>query len=375
MPQARRGPVRPKLQPAASFQHCPRCGHGPGVPVEGGLLSCRACGFHFHFNPACAAGVLVEDEAGRLLLLRRSQEPARGAFGFPGGFVDAGESVDAAIRRETREETGLEIEELEYLGGWPNLYAWRGLEYPVLDLFFTARARSGSTASARHEVDECVWAFAEAIDPATLAFPTTRAAFARYCERHAIGADALTPADSSGHQLHVALLEPEIHWNTGNAGRTCLAAGAQLHLVEPLGFSLDERELRRAGLDYWERVRPRLWPGWQAFEQALPGLGEPYFASPDASRELWDVRYPERTVLVFGRESVGLPASVREAYRDRLVRLPMRDPGLRSLNLSTCLGIIVYEVLRQWRSVRGTAPVRTRPDPEPPGSSGVDPRS
>ncbi len=331
------------------------------MSVEHALLSCPACGFHFHFNPAAAAGVLVEDDEGRLLLLRRSHEPARGAFGFPGGFAEAGESIEQTIHRETLEETGLEVEGIEFLGGWPNLYAWRGLEYPVLDLFFTARARKGSTASARHEVDECVWARPEAIDPATLAFPTTRAAFERYRERRALAVSASTARAGTmepkagglpGHQLHVVLVEPEIHWNTGNTGRTCLAAGAQLHLVEPLGFSLDEREVRRAGLDYWERVRPRVWPDWQAFEVALPGLGEPYFASPDAPRELWDVRYPEGTVLVFGRESVGFSAAIRDRYRDRLVRLPMRDPGLRSLNVSTCVGILVYEVLRQWRSSR-----------------------
>jgi tRNA (cytidine/uridine-2'-O-)-methyltransferase len=153
----------------------------------------------------------------------------------------------------------------------------------------------------------------------------------------------------------VVLVEPEIHWNTGNAGRTCLAAGAQLHLVEPLGFSLDEREVRRAGLDYWERVNPRLWKDWDAFERALPELGEPYFASPDAPRDVWDVRYPEKTVLVFGRESVGLPAPIRERYRDRLVRLPMEDPVLRSINVSTVVGIFLYEVLRQ-RTGSGRGP-------------------
>ncbi len=331
------------------------------MPVENALLSCPACGFSFHFNPAAAAGVLVLDEDGRLLLLRRAQDPARGAFGFPGGFADAGESIEHTVRRETLEETGLEVETIEFLGGWPNRYVWRGLEYPVLDLFFTARARKGSQASPRHEVDECVWARPEEIDPATLAFPTTRAAFARYRERAAsagvtpaAGSAAAEPAagGTAGRALHVVLVEPEIHWNTGNAGRTCLAAGAQLHLVEPLGFSLDERELRRAGLDYWERVRPRVWPGWQALEAALPELGEPYFASPDAPRELWQVRYPEQAVLVFGRESVGFPASIRDRYRDRLVGLPMRDPGLRSLNLSTCVGILVFEVLRQWAGSR-----------------------
>ena len=153
--------------------------------------------------------------------------------------------------------------------------------------------------------------------------------------------------------LHVVLVEPEIHWNTGNAGRTCLAAGARLHLVEPLGFSLDEREVRRAGLDYWERVEPRVWPGWDALEAALPDLGEPFFVSPDAERAVWDVRYPERTVLVFGRESTGLPAVIRERHEDRLVGLPMLDPALRSLNVSTAAGIATYEVLRQWRSQVG----------------------
>lgn len=156
--------------------------------------------------------------------------------------------------------------------------------------------------------------------------------------------------------LHVVLLEPEIHWNTGNAGRTCLAAGAQLHLIEPLGFSLDDREVRRAGLDYWPRVNPHLWPDWTAFAAHLPELGEPFFFSPEAPRLLWDVRFPARTVLIFGRESTGLPDSLREAYRERLLGLPMYDPLLRSINVSTAVGIAVYEVLRQRRAnEHGTA--------------------
>jgi len=147
--------------------------------------------------------------------------------------------------------------------------------------------------------------------------------------------------------LHVALVSPEIHWNTGNAGRSCLAAGAQLHLVEPLGFSLDDREVRRAGLDYWPRVKPRVWPSWQAFEAELPALGEPFLFSPDAPRRLWTAAFPERTVLIFGPESVGFPEPLRERYRERLLAIPMRDPELRSLNLSTSVGIALYEVLRQ----------------------------
>ncbi len=156
------------------------------------------------------------------------------------------------------------------------------------------------------------------------------------------------------NDLHVILVEPEIHWNTGNAGRTCLAAGAQLHLVEPLGFSLGERELRRAGLDYWPRVAPRIWPRWEELEAALPELGEPFFFSAEAERPFWDVAYPSRVALVFGRESVGLPREIRERYRDRLVGIPMIDPELRSLNLSTSVGLALYEVLRQRRA--GGAP-------------------
>ena len=147
--------------------------------------------------------------------------------------------------------------------------------------------------------------------------------------------------------LHVALVSPEIHWNTGNAGRTCLAAGAQLHLVQPLGFSLDDKEVRRSGLDYWPRVNPRVWADWAAFEATLPEIGEPFFFSPEAERTMWDVDYPAGTVLLFGRESVGFPPDIRARYHDRLIRIPMSDPELRSVNLSTCVGIGVFEVLRQ----------------------------
>ncbi len=155
---------------------------------------------------------------------------------------------------------------------------------------------------------------------------------------------------SASMGLHVALVEPEIHWNTGNAGRTCLAAGAQLHLIEPLGFSLDERELRRAGLDYWPRVAPRVWSSWPRFEDALPALGAAHFFSAEGASELWDADLTGDVVLVFGRESVGLPRELRARQHARLLRLPMSDPGLRSLNLSTCVGIALYEALRQRRS-------------------------
>jgi tRNA (cytidine/uridine-2'-O-)-methyltransferase len=150
----------------------------------------------------------------------------------------------------------------------------------------------------------------------------------------------------------VVLVRPQIHWNTGNAGRSCLAAGAQLHLVGPLGFSLTDRRVRRAGLDYWERVAPRVWPDWAHFEATLPSLGEPFFFSAEAGRDFWNVSYPESTVLIFGAEAQGLPIGIRERFAHRLLSLPMHDPKLRSLNLSTSIGIALYEVLRQRRKQR-----------------------
>jgi tRNA (cytidine/uridine-2'-O-)-methyltransferase len=158
--------------------------------------------------------------------------------------------------------------------------------------------------------------------------------------------DSYTPRDD----LHVVLVEPEIHWNTGNAGRTCLAARARLHLVGPLGFSLGEREVRRAGLDYWPRVDPRVWSSWPDFEACLPELGEPFFFSAEAERDYWSVDYPERPVLIFGRESVGLAPEIRERFADRLVRIPMIDRDIRSLNLSTSVALALYEVLRRRRT-------------------------
>lgn len=152
--------------------------------------------------------------------------------------------------------------------------------------------------------------------------------------------------------IHVALVHPEIHWNTGNAGRTCLAAGATLHLIEPLGFSLDEREVKRAGLDYWEHVDLRVWRSWDAFERELPTLGEPFFFSTKATQVFWDAPLGASgdVVLVFGRETGGLPAALHERYRDRFVAMPMLSPRMRSLNLSTSVAIALYEVLRQRRT-------------------------
>jgi tRNA (cytidine/uridine-2'-O-)-methyltransferase len=152
--------------------------------------------------------------------------------------------------------------------------------------------------------------------------------------------------------MHVVLVHPEIHWNTGNAGRTCLGAGAVLHLIQPLGFSLNDRQVKRAGLDYWEHLDTRVWQSWAAFESNLPALGEAYFFSAKAKRLFWDepLGALSDVVLVFGGETAGLPPELHERYADRFVGMPILSPLVRSLNLSTAVAIAVYEVLRQRRS-------------------------
>ena len=152
--------------------------------------------------------------------------------------------------------------------------------------------------------------------------------------------------------IHVVLVHPDIHWNTGNAGRTCLAAGATLHLIEPLGFSLDDSRVKRAGLDYWEHVDLRVWPNWPAFAAQLPSLGEPYFFSTKATQSFWDAPLAASAgvVLVFGSETAGLPPELHEQYRERFVAMPILSSRVRSLNLSNSVAIAAYEVLRQRRA-------------------------
>lgn len=152
--------------------------------------------------------------------------------------------------------------------------------------------------------------------------------------------------------IHVVLVHPEIHWNTGNAGRTCLAVGATLHLIEPLGFSLDERQVKRAGLDYWEYVDLRVWSDWEAFDRQLDALGDPYFFSTKADTAFWDAPLggSENVVLIFGRETGGLPQELHARYGDRFFSIPILSPRVRSLNLSTSVALAAYEVLRQQRA-------------------------
>lgn len=145
--------------------------------------------------------------------------------------------------------------------------------------------------------------------------------------------------------LHIALVEPEIPQNTGNIARTCAATGTGLHLVKPLGFSIEDRYLKRAGLDYWNDVLVSCSDSFEELREKYGGYTF-YYASTKAAKAYTEVEYPEDCFLVFGKETAGLPEELLEANREYCVRIPMR-PGIRSLNLSNSAAVILYEVLRQ----------------------------
>lgn len=148
----------------------------------------------------------------------------------------------------------------------------------------------------------------------------------------------------------MVLVEPLIPPNTGNVARLCAATGAWLHLVEPLGFDLDHRKLKRAGLDYWPDVRLSVYADFEALAARLHQPSAVFF-SKLAERTYTDVDYGDGPVLVFGRETTGLDPTLRRRYRDRMARIPIR-PAVRSLNLSNAVAIAVYEVMRR-RAFRG----------------------
>jgi len=148
--------------------------------------------------------------------------------------------------------------------------------------------------------------------------------------------------------FHVVLIEPEIPPNTGNIGRLCLATGTHLHLVRPLGFSLDDRALRRAGLDYWQEVQVTLWDSFAALREAQSATTRFFFLTTKARRHHWDAEFAAGDFLVFGRETKGLPESLLAANAEHCLTIAMSDQT-RSLNLATAVGIVLYEALRQVR--------------------------
>lgn len=156
----------------------------------------------------------------------------------------------------------------------------------------------------------------------------------------------MTTPSPAAPWFHIALIEPEIPPNTGNIARLCAATGTELHLVGTLGFSLDDRYLRRAGLDYWEHVRLNRWNSLAELQTALPD-SRYYFLSTKANRSYLDVAYRPGDVLVFGRETKGLPEELLQANPDTAITIPMPAGAVRSLNLSTSAGIVLYEALRQ----------------------------
>ncbi|MBQ6173651.1 MAG: tRNA (uridine(34)/cytosine(34)/5-carboxymethylaminomethyluridine(34)-2'-O)-methyltransferase TrmL [Clostridia bacterium] len=145
--------------------------------------------------------------------------------------------------------------------------------------------------------------------------------------------------------LNIVLVEPEIPQNTGNIARTCAATGAVLHLVRPLGFSLDDRYMRRAGLDYWFLMKYRVYDDLADFFRQNPGA-RCWYASTKAPHAHTEADYRDGDFLIFGRETRGLPETLLEREYDRCVRIPMREEA-RSLNLSNSVAVVLYEALRQ----------------------------
>jgi tRNA (cytidine/uridine-2'-O-)-methyltransferase len=146
--------------------------------------------------------------------------------------------------------------------------------------------------------------------------------------------------------FNIVLVEPEIPPNTGNIARLCAATGTVLHLVEPLGFSLDDRQLKRAGLDYWESVEVRVWPSLAELQRAFP-QGRFFYLSTKVARSYLDAHFRPGDFIVFGRETRGLPEELLRANPDTSITIPMPGQAVRSLNLSTSAGIVLYEALRQ----------------------------
>lgn len=148
--------------------------------------------------------------------------------------------------------------------------------------------------------------------------------------------------------LNIVLIEPEIPNNTGNIGRLSLATGSRLHLVKPFGFEIDDKRLKRAGLDYWQHLEVIYYDSIDEFFRKNNN-SEMIFLSSHGTKSHWDISFSDKMFLVFGKESVGLPKALIEQYSDRLFKIPLYSDSIRSLNLANAVSIIIYEGLRQLR--------------------------
>jgi mutator protein MutT len=172
------------MLPADLFRFCPRCAAARPAANAGRVpFRCAACGLVYFFNPTVAAAAWVFDPDGRVLLVRRAQEPAKGKFAIPGGFVDAGETAEEALRREVREEVGLEVSGVAWLTSFPNLYPYREVTYPVVDLVFTATAIDPGSARSLDGVSGIAWQRPAEIDVNDLAFPSLKESVRLLIER------------------------------------------------------------------------------------------------------------------------------------------------------------------------------------------------
>ncbi|MCR4604829.1 MAG: tRNA (cytidine(34)-2'-O)-methyltransferase [Eubacterium sp.] len=145
--------------------------------------------------------------------------------------------------------------------------------------------------------------------------------------------------------LNIVLLEPEIPANTGNIGRTCVAVGAKLHLIEPMGFVINDKQVKRAGLDYWDKLDYQIYDSYPDFLRLNPGV-RPYMATTKAKHIYSDVNYEENCYVMFGKESAGIPEEILVTDPERCVRIPMFG-DIRSLNLGNSVAVFAYEVARQ----------------------------
>ena len=147
--------------------------------------------------------------------------------------------------------------------------------------------------------------------------------------------------------MNIVLVEPEIPPNAGNVARLCAATKTTLHLIEPFGFELGDKQLKRAGMDYWQQVEWHRWTNWGAFERPLPAAARLWFIESGGPRLYSEVRYVPDDYLVFGRETAGLPRELLEQNSGRWLRIPMFNAESRSLNLSNCAALVLFEALRQ----------------------------